>query len=417
MSRISGHGSRGSSVRQDVQAGGSRWAMGGVRALARGLSVWAALMLLFGIQSSEAIGATPADAGIGPNTFELLPYQAPDYKYLIIQYAAIAATPRLTPTLDGFADPGFDLSNFKDGKAPFGHGIQQCPLQTTVRTDWPINTELLVRRTVEFPEGATNVRIMVAVNNDIKGVFVNGNKIAANLQHQGCAIQDEFRFDVPGELLQPGLNIVAFDVVNREAVSFFDARILADISAAQLGRLASIPGLVPVSNVSVVCQNTVSATVNFLVTGSGEAGTVKITQANNKIISQHLLNRDLMFSVTDEPTRDTIVKTESFKARVDSRRLHNILGLLALSTASARREVRVSLRECFNPPGIVLAPENCLLQARGTFIRCAIENANPFCEDLAMDDLNRCTNPPPPPPPPPSCDPDTQCCEDAPLCE
>ena len=117
--------------------------------------------------------------------------------------------------LDRFEQSDFKDSSFKDGKAAFGSGSKQCPLQETVQTDWPINSELLVRRVVEFPEGATNLRIMVSVDNDIGGVFINGAKIAANIRHEGCPIADEFRFNVPEELVRSGPNIIAFDVVDR----------------------------------------------------------------------------------------------------------------------------------------------------------------------------------------------------------
>ena len=48
------------------------------------VSLLAALILLVVMQSGGASATTPAGAGIGPNTFELLHYQDSGYKYLVI---------------------------------------------------------------------------------------------------------------------------------------------------------------------------------------------------------------------------------------------------------------------------------------------------------------------------------------------
>jgi hypothetical protein len=87
---------------------------------------------------------------------------------------------------------------------------------------------------ISVPEGATNIRIMVAVDNDIRGVFFNGKSLVEDalgtnsVTHDECPILDEFRFDVPQGFVQPGENLIAFHVVDRGAESFFDTRILAE---------------------------------------------------------------------------------------------------------------------------------------------------------------------------------------------
>jgi hypothetical protein len=100
------------------------------------------------------------------------------------------------------------------GTAAFGSG-GDCPLQQTVQTHWPTDSELLVRRVVEIPDDATNVRIMVSVDNDIVGVFFNGKRISDSISRDDCPVQDEFRIDVPQALVKPGENIVAFHVQDR----------------------------------------------------------------------------------------------------------------------------------------------------------------------------------------------------------
>ena len=76
-------------------------------------------------------------SNIGPNSFEVLSYQGSDYKFLIIP-------PNASPPA-GFEQRNFDDNAFKSGSAAFGSG-GGCPLQPTVQTPWPVNSQLLVRR-------------------------------------------------------------------------------------------------------------------------------------------------------------------------------------------------------------------------------------------------------------------------------
>jgi hypothetical protein len=121
------------------------------------------------------------------NTVELLSYQDPGYRFKIIPMGA-------TPPA-GFEQPTFDDSAFEQGLAAFGSGGQggvgegrDCPLQRTVETNWPNETQLLVRRVVVIPPGAVNIRIMVSVDNDIIGAFFNGTRIGQNIAHRNCPV-------------------------------------------------------------------------------------------------------------------------------------------------------------------------------------------------------------------------------------
>jgi len=69
-------------------------------------------------------------------------------------------------------------------------------VQQQVSTEWSVNSRLLIRRTVIVPAGATNVRIMLSVDNDAINVYFNGHLIASNIRHESCPIGDEFRIDV-----------------------------------------------------------------------------------------------------------------------------------------------------------------------------------------------------------------------------
>jgi hypothetical protein len=82
----------------------------------------------------EALGRRPAD--IGPNTFELLPYQSLGYRSQVIRQNESPPNRFEQP---GFNDTSFDMSN-----SAFGSG-GICPLQQTVQTNWPVNSQLLMR--------------------------------------------------------------------------------------------------------------------------------------------------------------------------------------------------------------------------------------------------------------------------------
>jgi hypothetical protein len=188
------------------------------------------LLLLLGTAVRESSAANP---GVGPNTVTIVPYQAGDYRFQTIPLYAIPPS--------GFEQPGFNDSGFATGQAALGAG-GGCPLQLTVHTTWPLNTELLVRKVVSIPSGATNVRIMLSVDNDIRGVFFNGTSITGFASHDGCPQLDDFRFDVPQSLVQAGQNLVAFHVLDRGGDSFFDARVLVDVAPTISATIAVKPG-------------------------------------------------------------------------------------------------------------------------------------------------------------------------------
>jgi hypothetical protein len=193
------------------------------------------LLLVFATELRRALGdERPTNPDIGPNTVELLSYQASGYKYLIVRPGETLPS--------GFEQRDFDDTDFLSGNAAFGSILStggSCPLQVRVQTDWPVletdpnlpaeqvRSRLLVRRFIDIPAGVTDVRVMVSVDNDIIRVFFNGTPISGFVPHDFCPVEDEFRFDVPPELVQPGLNLVAFHVLDRGVESFFDTRILA----------------------------------------------------------------------------------------------------------------------------------------------------------------------------------------------
>jgi hypothetical protein len=215
---------------------------------------------------------------IGPNSFEVLSYQASEYRFLII--------PRYAKPPIGFEQQNFDDSAFGSGTAAFGSG-DNCALQSTVQTPWSINSQLLLRRLISIPDGATNVQIRTSVDNDIIGVFFNGTRVQGPVRHEGCPILDQLTIRVPQQLVQPGPNLVVFDVLDRGVESFFDARILVELSpdvlSSSLSDLTDIIDLqipeIPINNVTVACPDgSTEISVNYSVESTGSNGRINITQ-------------------------------------------------------------------------------------------------------------------------------------------
>jgi hypothetical protein len=253
-------------------------------------------LLLDGVRPRQAwADDRPVNPGLTQNTVELLLYESSGYRYQIIPLAA--APPR------GFEQPAFDDSSFNTGVAPFGGGggglgTRDCPLRARVRTEWPTNSQLLIRRTFMVTPGATDVRLMVSVDNDIVAVFVNGTRVNSQpIVHDNCPIRDEFRFDAPGSIIKQGQNTVALQVADRapipgqNAETFFDMRILAEITTPQIltslrsaaeNADAMIPRE-PVVDVVTTCSDSSRAqlgdlaNINFRVAKTGALGQITVS--------------------------------------------------------------------------------------------------------------------------------------------
>ena len=88
-------------------------------------------------------------------------------------------------------------AGFGRGCAPFGsEGLTAtCPALPPPQTNWDVNTDMLLLRTVTIPAGATSVNVGVAIDNDVT-VFWDGVLIGSNT-HGGCATFDSFVYAAP----------------------------------------------------------------------------------------------------------------------------------------------------------------------------------------------------------------------------
>jgi hypothetical protein len=310
-----------------------------------------------------------ADPGIGPNTFEVLSYQdSSPYRFLRI--GENEAPP------PGFEQPGFDETSFPNvGNAPFGF---DCSLESKITTDWPINTQLLVRRHVSIQAGDTNVRVMVSVDNDIRALFFNGTLIAENLDHEGCAIPGEatFRIDVPQEVngrkvVQLGDNVVAYWLRDRGGGSFFDTQILVERALEQQVNQLKVDTrqapLVPVSDVKLLCRvdpnsERTSTTISYVVSGTKELGKITIEQDTSGALTvESLLSGNRMAAGTITSNNATMSRSP-----LATQKIANLdPGVLSVGSVLLDETALARLFRCIaTPVGAALScQEQCDLKA------------------------------------------------------
>jgi RHS repeat-associated protein len=168
--------------------------------------------------SEVTITVLAADQTV-PDTVVITPYQATDWRFKVYPYGTV-------PENVGAID--FDDSDYSaNGRAAFGSG-GGCPIQSTVHTQWPINTELVLRRVVDLPPNVTNVRVSGTVDNDVR-VLINGADASGGfVSHENCAQLDDTRINVVTTSLQPGANLFVVHARDRGFESYVDVRLLID---------------------------------------------------------------------------------------------------------------------------------------------------------------------------------------------
>jgi hypothetical protein len=297
-----------------------------------------ALVIIVLSEATKALAIqSPSSADMAPTTLELRSNQ--------IKFNIIA--PDDTPPA-GFEQPGFDDTGFLTGNGPFGSG-GGCPLQSSVATDWPINTQLIVRQFVSIPAGAGNVHISLSVDNDVLGVFFNGIQIAGPIQHDECPGQDEFRFDVADSLVHPGDNIVAFRVLDRGFESFFDARILVNISPDQVLETGGVQTpIVPVRDAVVACglnddPTRRSSIIPYAVGATGEFGEIRIEQTSEETLSaETFLGGEQIAMAIATPDENTISRSPTATKRESALDF----GILSASSVFTDQSVLKGLFRC-----------------------------------------------------------------------
>ncbi|OGW18559.1 MAG: hypothetical protein A3G93_13105 [Nitrospinae bacterium RIFCSPLOWO2_12_FULL_45_22] len=111
-------------------------------------------------------------------------------------------------------------------KAPFGSG-DGCPLQSTVKSFWPVSTVITLKKGFTLPPGAHNLRVQLSIDNDAE-IFINGTSIGV-VTHGFCPLVDEFLIISPDPLLLVGPNVLKVVATDLGGESFIDLRVLVDL--------------------------------------------------------------------------------------------------------------------------------------------------------------------------------------------
>lgn len=172
----------------------------------------------------------------------------------------------------GFEQPAFDDSQFSLGDAPFGSG-GYCPLDSTVKTSWPRNTDILLRKTFDLPRNASAVEVAVAIDNDIQ-VFINGVDISGGLQQtEFCTGLDRLVFPAQDSLLVlGGSNLLAVRARDRGEVSFVDTEVRADMPEKIL-RITSGSPVIPTNSGLIGGSALTRSDLALRLTGLNPSGT------------------------------------------------------------------------------------------------------------------------------------------------
>ncbi len=180
------------------------------------LAPWSPVTLLTGSQSFTATGVTAAPLPFGN--------LGANYYYKVVAFDA---------------EPNFAVgplgSGFALGNGGFGTTDLGCPLNVSnVATNWPVNTDILVRKQIIVPSSATKIKISIAIDNDVRlyldGVEITGSAVGAPevlppggyLIHEGCATNDSFIFN---RTVTPGVHEIAIRGRDRGGLTYLDARI------------------------------------------------------------------------------------------------------------------------------------------------------------------------------------------------
>lgn len=175
------------------------------------LAALAALLL-------AGVGVEKTAQAFHGQTVTAIPFQAPGYKYQIVPWGAGA----------GFESPAFDDSAWPTGQAAFGTNAGPCPWNASppVATIWPVNTDLLLRKTFVLPDAAHNLRIRGTVDNDAT-VYLNGVQLTAPVLSGSC-IPNAINKTAPDALLIDGTNLLAIRGHDFGVATFLDVEVVYD---------------------------------------------------------------------------------------------------------------------------------------------------------------------------------------------
>lgn len=186
-------------------------------ALASTTGVAVARATMAAILAVALVGAGAPHAAADGIAQVAVPFGATDYRYQVVAHNAVP----------GFEAIDFDDTDWDVGAAPFGTTGGPCSFNTpeNVETFWPVNTDLLVRRTFTLPAGAHNLRVVGTIDNNAT-VFVNGSEIGS-VGSGSCQV-GAIDAGAPDALLQPGVNLLAIRGHDFGVATYLDVQVIYD---------------------------------------------------------------------------------------------------------------------------------------------------------------------------------------------
>ena len=71
-----------------------------------------------------------------------------------------------------------------------------CAVQSLGHTNWPANTDILLRKTIDLPANTTDIMITGGIDNDTF-VYWNGELLGQSVGHEGCPGTTDFSYARP----------------------------------------------------------------------------------------------------------------------------------------------------------------------------------------------------------------------------
>lgn len=163
-------------------------------------------------------------------TFTAVSTMDSGYRYQVVEHGAEA----------GFEAVEFDDSAWSTGAAGFGTTSGVCWWNSTtyVQTVWPGETDILVRKSIELPAGAHNLRVFGNIDNNAT-VYLNGVQIGSAMS--GYCIQNQINFTASDELLVAGTNVLAIRGEDYGAPTFLDVQVTYDYEEPLAPSYAACP--------------------------------------------------------------------------------------------------------------------------------------------------------------------------------
>jgi hypothetical protein len=155
----------------------------------------------------------------------IIPFGASDYGYRFVHPGSEKGFERLE----------YENSGFKKGAAGFGANSGSCAINSLakVQTPWVSQEELLIRKTFVWDSALKNVNLSIAVSGSIQ-IFVNGHDVSKGiLSVPSCPTADSISLNIPEEVLNEGLNLLAVRT-RAQSAEYFDLQLTAEVPGATI---------------------------------------------------------------------------------------------------------------------------------------------------------------------------------------